>query len=333
MHGCSGIAQEPVETMKGMSKIRITKLFGIDYPIVQGGMVWNSGAKLAAAVSEAGGLGLIGAGSMDPTTLQHHIQQARRLTQRPFGVNLPLLYRHADQNLKVILDEQIPIVFTSAGSPKKMTPLLKNAGATVFHVAATPQLAQKCEQAGVDGVVAEGFEAGGHNGRDELTTMVLVPEVVSAVSIPVLAAGGIATGAQMAAALALGADGIQVGTRFAATREGSGHESFKQAIVQAEATGSFLTIKKGIPVRMLDNRFRRRIMEAEASGATKEEIVELLGSGRERLGMFEGNIDDGELEAGQVVGLIDEISSVRDVMNAFMTGLRQAVARLDDLLE
>ncbi|MCD6500073.1 MAG: nitronate monooxygenase [Deltaproteobacteria bacterium] len=312
---------------------RITELLGIQYPIVQGGMVWNSGAKLAAAVSETGGLGLIGAGSMDPATLRYHIQQARRLTRRPFGVNLPLLYRHADENLKVIIEERVPIVFTSAGNPKRTTPLLKDAGTTVFHVTATPQLAQKCEQAGVDGVVAEGFEAGGHNGRDELTTLVLVPAVISAVSIPVLAAGGIATGAQMAAALALGADGVQVGTRFAATQEASGHESFKQALVQAKVVDSFLTIKKGVPVRLLDNRFRRMVMEAEASGAPRTDIMEMLGSGRERLGMFEGDLDNGELEAGQVVGLIDDIPPVRDVMHAFVAGFRQAVARLNGQLE
>ncbi len=297
----------------------VTKLLRIRYPIIQGGMVWNSGARLAAAVSRAGGLGLIGAGSMDPDTLAAQIDKARELTDAPIGVNLPLFYKYAEEDLQVILDKQVPVVFTSAGSPKKTTPILKEAGALVFHVVSTPQLAVKCEQAGVDGVVAEGFEAGGHNGRDELTTMVLVPQVVAAVSIPVVAAGGIATGAQMAAALALGASAVQVGTRFAATQEASGHPGFKQALVTAGPTDTFLTIKKGIPVRLIDNAFRRRIMEAEARGADRDEIVAMIGAGRERLGMFDGDVDEGELEAGQVVGMIHDIVPAAQVLERMIT--------------
>ena len=306
----------------------VTKLLGIRYPIIQGGMVWNSGAKLAAAVSRAGGLGLIGAGSMDPDRLAAHIDKARELTDAPVGVNLPLFYKHAQEDLQVILDKKVPVVFTSAGSPKKTTPILKEAGAVVFHVVSTPQLAVKCEQAGVDGVVAEGFEAGGHNGRDELTTRVLVPQVVSAVSIPVVAAGGIATGAQMAAALALGASAVQVGTRFAATEEGSGHPGFKQALVTAGPTDTFLTIKKGIPVRLLDNAFRRRIMEAEAKGADRDEIVAMIGAGRERRGMFDGDLEEGELEAGQVAGMIREILPAAQVVEQMVRECRATAGRL-----
>ncbi len=309
----------------------VTELLGIRYPIIQGGMVWNSGAKLAAAVSEAGGLGLIGAGSMDPELLAEHIDKARSLTDKPVGVNLPLFYKYAEEDLKVILDKKVPVVFTSAGSPKKTTPILKENGAVVFHVVSTPELAVKCEKAGVDGVVAEGFEAGGHNGRDELTTMVLVPQVVRAVSIPVVAAGGIATGEQMAATFALGAQAVQVGTRFAATEEASGHPAFKKALVEAGPTDTFLTIKKGIPVRLLDNAFRRRIMEAEARGASREEIVAMLGSGRERLGMFEGDLEEGELEAGQVVGLIREILPAGQVVRNLVRDFLAAIDRLQAL--
>ncbi len=306
----------------------VTSLLGIRYPIIQGGMVWISGAKLAAAVSNAGGLGLIGAGSMDPDTLADQIDEARSLTDAPLGVNLPLFYKWAEEDLKVILDKKVEVVFTSAGSPKKTTPLLKEAGAKVFHVVSTPQLAVKCVQAGVDGVVAEGFEAGGHNGRDELTTMVLVPQVAAAVTVPVVAAGGIATGAQMAAALALGASAVQVGTRFAATVEASGHPAFKQALVTAGPTDTFLTIKKGIPVRLLDNEFRRRVMEAEANGADRDAIVAMIGTGRERLGMFEGDLDEGELEAGQVAGMISDILPAALVVEKMVAECRDSLDRL-----
>ena len=312
-------------------RTRLTELLGIEHPLVQGGMVWSSGAKLAAAVSQAGGLGLIGAGSMGPELLEAHIRKARELTQKPFGVNLPLLYRHAEDNLQVILDQEVPVVFTSAGSPKKTTPLLKEAGRVVFHVVSSPSLAEKCEAVGVDGVVAEGFEAGGHNGREELTTMVLIPGVKAAVNVPVVAAGGIATGAQMAAALALGADGVQVGTRFAATQEASGHEGFKRRLVDASPTDTHLVLKKGIPVRLLQNEFRKKIQEAEARGASREELVEMLGFGRERRGMFDGELEAGELEAGQVVGLIDSLLPAAEVVDALVRDCRSVLSGLSRL--
>ncbi len=312
-------------------KASLTEALGIEHPIIQGGMVWSAGAKLAAAVSEAGGLGLIGAGSMDSELLRDQIRKARRLTSKPVGVNLPLLYRHAEDNLKVILDEKVNIVFTSAGSPKKTTPVLKKGGATVFHVVATPTLALKCASAGVDGVVAEGFEAGGHNGHAELTTMVLLPQVKHALKnldLFVVAAGGIASGAQMAAAMALGADGVQVGTRFAATVESSGHPAYKKALLEAGPTSTHLVIKKGIPVRLLENDFRRRIEEAEANGATRELLVEMLGAGRERLGMFEGDVHNGELEAGQVAGMINELRPAAEVVEELIKGFAKVVSEI-----
>jgi len=306
---------------------RVRRLLGIRYPIVQGGMIWNAGARLAAAVSEAGGLGLIGSGSMDPETLRVHVRKARTLTSAPFGVNVPLTHQHAAANLEVALEEGVRIFFTSAGSPAQHLPRLKQAGAVVFHVVSTPDLARKCEALGADGVVAEGFEAGGHDGRDELTTFVLVPQVAAAVRVPVLAAGGIATGAQMAAALVLGADGVQVGTRFAATVEGSGHEAFKRAIVEAGATATHLVLKKLIPVRLIDNAFRRRVLEAEARGASADELRELLGRGRARRGMFEGDLAEGELEAGQSVGLVREIRPAADVVAELVRECEAALRR------
>jgi enoyl-[acyl-carrier protein] reductase II len=296
-------------------------------------MVWVAGAKLAAAVSEAGGLGLIGAGSMDADLLAAQIQKARRLTAKPVGVNLPLLYKHAEANLQVILDQRVEVVFTSAGSPKKTTGRLKEAGAVVFHVVSTPALALKCLSAGVDGVVAEGFEAGGHNGRAELTTMALVPQVVSALAghdVAVVAAGGIATGAQMAAALALGADGVQVGTRFAATLESSAHPAFKRALSKAGPGATRLVLKKGIPVRLLENAFRQRVEAAEAQGASRQDLIEMLGSGRERRGMFEGEVDEGELEAGQVAAMIETLLPAGQVVSELMDGFRRTVAALSE---
>ncbi|NMC69574.1 MAG: nitronate monooxygenase [Myxococcales bacterium] len=307
---------------------RIRQRLGIRHPIVQGGMIWNAGARLAAAVSEAGGLGLIGSGSMDPDTLRLHVRKARTLTAAPFGVNVPLTHRHAAANLDVALQEGVRIFFTSAGSPAPYLPRLRQAGAVVFHVVSTPDLARKCEALGVDGIVAEGFEAGGHDGRDELTTLVLVPQVVAAVRVPVLAAGGIATGAQMAAALVLGADGVQVGTRFAATTEGSGHEAFKRAIVEAGATATHLVLKKLIPVRLIDNAFRRRVLEAEARGASADELRELLGRGRARRGMFEGDLEEGELEAGQSAGLVREIRPAAEVVAELVEECEAALRRV-----
>ncbi len=307
---------------------RICGMLGVKHPIIQGGMIFNSGAKLAAAVSNAGGLGLIGAGSMRPDLLRDQIHKARTLTDKPFGVNLPLIYAHAPESLEVALAAGVRIFFTSAGSPKKVVGHLKDAGCISVHVVANPALAKKCEDAGCDAVVCEGFEAGGHNGREELTTMVLVPECVRAVKIPVIAAGGIATGAQFAAAMALGADGVQIGSRFAVSRESSGHQGFKQAVVAAGPGDTHLVLKSQVPVRLLRNRFRDRIMEMESSGEDSEEIKSALGSGRARRGMLEGDLDEGELEIGQVAGLIDDILSVAVIMRQLLTGYKDAVSGL-----
>jgi len=307
---------------------RVCRLLGTALPIIQGGMVYNSGAKLAAAVSRAGGLGLVGAGSMRPDLFRDQIRKARTLTDGPFGVNIPLLFPHSAECVDIALAEGIRIFFTSAGSPRKVIGPLKDAGCVAVHVVASPALAVKCEQAGCDAVVCEGFEAGGHNGREEITTMVLVPECVAAVGIPVIAAGGIATGAQMAAALALGAEGVQIGSRFAATVESSGHDAFKQAVVAAGAGDTHLVLKTHVPVRMLRNPFRDRISEMEGRGASREELVAELGSGRARRGMLEGDLDEGELEIGQVSGLIDDIPTVATIMDRLLAGYREAVERL-----
>jgi enoyl-[acyl-carrier protein] reductase II len=296
------------------SSNRIVKLFGIRYPMIQAGMVWVSGGKLAAAASNAGALGLIGAGSMKPDLLKHHIAKAQSLTTKPLGVNLPLLYHGIEEQIAVCLDAGIRIFFTSAGSPKKYTPMLKSHGSIVVHVTSTPDLAKKCEDAGVDAVVAEGFEAGGHNGRDEITTMVLIPEVVDAVKIPVIAAGGIADGRQMAAAFALGADGVQVGSRFAATVESSAHDNFKQAIVQASPTATMLAMKKTVPVRLLKNQFFEEISDLELRGASADELNAHLGKGRAKAGMLDGDLDQGELEIGQVSGMIRDIPTCQELV-------------------
>ena len=307
---------------------RITALFGLEHPIIQAGMVYNSGARLAAAAANAGCLGLIGAGSMRPDDLRTQIRKARTLTARPFGVNLPLLYGHAREAMEVALEEGVRIFFTSAGSPRRAIGPLKQAGCTVVHVVASPELAVKCQDAGCDAVVCEGFEAGGHNGREELTTMVLVPQCVAAVSIPVIAAGGIATGAQIAAALALGAAGVQIGSRFAITRESSGHAAWKQAVVEAGPGDTQLVMKKHIPVRLLRNPFRDQVMAAEAAGATREELEALLGSGRARRGMLEGDLQEGELEIGQVSGMIDDVPTVAELVDRLVAQYGAAVARL-----
>jgi len=307
---------------------RVTKLLGLESPIIQGGMVYNSGAKLAAAVSNAGGLGLIGAGSMRPDLFREQIGKARVLTTRPFGVNIPLLFSHSRECVEIALDEGVQIFFTSAGSPKKIAGVLKNADCTLVHVVASPTLARKCEDAGCDAVVCEGFEAGGHNGREEITTMVLVPECVAAVEIPVIAAGGIATGAQMAAALVLGAEGVQIGSRFAVSSESSGHAAFKQAVVTADAGATHLVLKPHVPVRLLKNSFRDRIMALERRGASVEELTAELGTGRARAGMLEGDLDEGELEIGQVSGLIDDVPSVAEIFQRLHAGYNEACARL-----
>ena len=307
---------------------RICSLLGIEYPIIQGGMICNSGARLAAAVAKAGGLGLIGAGSMRPDLFRDQIRKARTLTDKDFGVNIPLLYPHSPECVEIALDEGVKMFFTSAGSPKKAIGPLKDAGCTVVHVVASPALAIKCRDAGCDAIVCEGFEAGGHNGREEITTMVLVPECVAAVDIPVIAAGGIATGQQMAAAVALGADGVQIGSRFAATVESSGHQDFKKAVVAAGAGDTHLVLKRHVPVRLLRNAFRDRIAQMEATGATTEELTAELGRGRARRGMLEGDLVEGELEIGQVSGLIDDVPTAAEIMDRLLTDYESTVRKL-----
>jgi enoyl-[acyl-carrier protein] reductase II len=293
---------------------RITELFGIQYPIIQAGMIWCSGWHLAAAVSNAGGLGIIGAGSMYPDVLREHIQKCKAATDKPFGVNVPLLYPDIVLLMEIIVQEQVPIVFTSAGSPKTWTPYLKKHGCKVVHVVSSVKFAIKCEQEGVDAIVAEGFEAGGHNGREETTTLVLIPMVRDAVKIPVMAAGGIGSGRAMMAAMALGADGVQIGTRFAASTESSGHELFKQSIVQAGEGDTILTMKQITPVRLIKNKFYEQVAEAEARGASREEMAILLGRARAKKGMFEGDLDEGELEVGQIVAQITDIKPAGEIL-------------------
>jgi enoyl-[acyl-carrier protein] reductase II len=296
---------------------RVTQLFGIRYPIIQAGMVWTAGAKLAVAVSNAGGLGLVGAGSMTPDLLRGQIRKARAGTARPFGVNIPLSRGDAAALVAATIEEGVRIVFTSSGHPAKHIGPLKQSGCVVVHVIAAVKHARKAE-AGCDAVVAEGFEAGGHNGVDEITTFALVPQVVDAVSIPVLAAGGIADGRGMAAALALGADGVQVGTRFAVTEESSSHENYKKIVLDAGDAGTVLTMRKLMPVRMVKTPFALRAMEAEQRGAGKDELEALLGSKRERMGIFEGNIEEGEFEAGQGAGLVRELLPAAEVVKRMM---------------
>lgn len=295
-------------------KTRITDLFEIQFPIIQAGMVWVSGYKLAAAVSEVGGLGLIGAGSMKPDLLREQIQKAKSKTDKPFGVNIPLLRGDAEDLINVAINENVKIVFTSAGHPGKFIDKLKKAGCIVVHVVPSVKYALKAESVGCDAIVAEGFEAGGHNGLDEITTFVLVPQVVDAVQIPVIAAGGIADGRGMAAAFALGAEGVQIGTRFAASIESSAHDNYKRAIVESADNSTVLILKKVTPVRLIKNKFSVRIMEAENRGASPEELAGLLGKGRERLAILEGNLDEGEIEAGQCAGMIKEILPAGEIV-------------------
>lgn len=302
---------------------RITGLFGIQYPIIQAGMIWASGWRLAAAVSNAGGLGLIGSGSMYPDVLLHHIRSCKAATNKPFGVNVPLLYPDIDAHIQNIINEKVPIVFTSAGNPKTYTTMLKDAGITVVHVVSSSRFAKKAEEAGCDAVVAEGFEAGGHNGREETTTMVLVPAVCEAVKIPVIAAGGIATGKQMRAAMVLGASGVQVGSRFVASEEASSHPAFKEAVINANEGDTVLTLKQLTPVRLIRNTFFKRVQEAEGKGASPEVLQELLGRGRAKKGMFEGDLEEGELEIGQVSGIIRNILPAAEI-------IRQMMAEFED---
>lgn len=297
-----------------MQKNRITKLFNIEIPIIQAGMVWASGWKLASAVSNAGGLGLLGSGSMYPDVLQHHITKCKAATKKPFGVNIPLLYPDIEQHIEIIIKEKVPIVFTSAGNPKTWTKILKDEGIIVVHVVSSSAFALKAENAGCDAVVAEGFEAGGHNGREETTTMVLIPQVKEAISIPLIAAGGIANGKQMLAALVLGADAVQIGSRFICTPEASSHQNFKEAILHSNEGDTMLSMKKAVPVRLLKNDFFQQIREAELRGASAEELNEILGRGRAKKGMFEGFLNEGELEVGQVSSMIKEIKPAADVV-------------------
>lgn len=304
---------------------RITELFKIDYPIIQAGMIWASGWKLASAVSNAGGLGIIGAGSMYPDTLRDHIQKCKAATAKPFAVNVPLLYPDLDKHIQIIIEEGVKIVFTSAGNPKTWTQHFKQHGIIVVHVVSSSRFALKAQEAGCDAVVAEGFEAGGHNGREETTTFVLIPAVANAVHIPVIAAGGIATGRQMLAAMVLGAEGVQIGTRFVASEEASSHLSFKEAVINSSEGDTQLVMKKLTPVRLLKNAFYQQVQQAEARGADETELKRLLGRARAKLGMYEGNMDEGELEIGQVSALVKDIlpggEIVENIWNEFSAAL------------
>ena len=307
---------------------RITDLFKIDVPIIQAGMVWASGWELAGAVSNSGGLGIIGAGSMYPEILRTHIQKIRAVTSKPFAVNLPMLYPDLEALIKIIIEEKVPIVFTSAGNPKTWTSVLKDAGCVVVHVVSSAQFALKAEAAGCDAVVAEGFEAGGHNGREETTTMVLIPMVCKAVSIPVIAAGGIATGAQMLAAFALGAEGVQIGSRFVCSIEATSHINFKNAIIEAKEGDTELGLKLLAPVRLLKNKFANEILTIEKQGASKEVLAEKLAKGRAKKGMFEGDMENGELEIGQVSAMINTIQPAAEIVNEIWEDFQSGLKRL-----
>lgn len=303
---------------------KILKLFNIKYPIIQAGMVWCSGWELASAVSNAGGLGIIGSGSMYPEILQEHIRKCKRATTNNFAVNVPLMYPQVEEHMKIIIDEKVPVVFTSAGNPKAWTQTLKDNGIIVVHVVSSEKFAVKSADAGVDAVVAEGFEAGGHNGREETTTMCLIPQVKKAVNIPIIAAGGIGTGAGILAAMALGADAVQIGSRFAATVESSAHVNFKQCILETPEGGTELSLKSLTPVRLIKNDFYKKVSEAEHRCATVDELRELLGRGRAKLGMFEGDLSEGELEIGQIAGLINDLPKASDLVNRLMKEYEEA---------
>lgn len=312
------------------AKNRITELFNIQYPIIQGGMVWHSGWRLASAVSNAGGLGLIGAGSMYPDVLREHIQKCKAATDRPFGVNIPMFYPDMEDIINIILEEGVKVVFTSAGNPKLYTEMFQKEGLKVAHVVASTKFAMKCEEAGVDAIVAEGFEAGGHNGRDETTTMVLIPTVKKHITKPLIAAGGIALGSQMKAAMILGADGVQIGSRFAATEEASAHEAWKQKMVTLGEGDTLLTLKELAPVRLVKNKFFNDVEAVYQNGRDAELLKKTLGRARAKLGMFEGNLDEGELEIGQVSALIDEILPVQQVFDNILEEFRAVDVRLLD---
>ncbi len=310
---------------------RINSLFNIKYPIIQGGMIWNSGWKLASAVSNAGGLGLIGSGSMYPDVLVEHIKKCQAATDKPFGVNVPLMYPSIEEHMENIIKLGVKIVFTSAGNPKAWTSTLQKEGIKVVHVVSSVKFALKSQEAGVDAIVAEGFEAGGHNGREETTTLCLIPDVANHIEIPLLAAGGVSTGKQMLACMILGADGVQVGSRFAATHEASSHIAFKQEIIKANEGDTHLTLKELAPVRLIKNNFWQQVQKAYTEGATKEELQELLGRGRAKKGMFEGDLVEGELEIGQGSSLINEIISAEDVVFSMMKEFDEAKNNLINL--
>lgn len=310
---------------------RICKLFGIQYPIVQGGMVWCSGWRLASAVSNAGGLGLIGTGSMHPETLREHIRKCKQATDKPFGVNIPLMYPEIDSIVKIIIEEGVKIVFTSAGNPKTWTEHFHNHGILVAHVIASTKFASKCEEAGVDAIVAEGFEAGGHNGREETTTLCLIPAVRKITSVPLLAAGGIGSGESILAAMSLGAEGVQLGTRFALTEESSAHFSFKDRCLRLNEGDTKLTLKQLAPVRLVKNDFFKKVEEAEGRGASTEELRELLGKGRAKKGIFEGELQEGELEIGQVASSVHQLLTVDEVMKELIEDYNAALDRVNSL--
>lgn len=307
---------------------RVTQLLGIQYPLIQAGMIWCSGWELAAAVSNAGGLGIIGSGSMYPDILLEHIRKYKAVSDKPFAVNIPLIYPQIEDHINIILDEKVPIVFSSAGNPKTWTPTFKEKGIKVVHVVSSAKFAQKAEAAGVDAVVAEGFEAGGHNGREETTTLVLIPMVADAVKIPVIAAGGIGNGRAMAAAFALGAEGVQVGSRFVASVESSAHISFKKKVIEATEGDTQLTLKELTPVRLIKNKFYGEVVQAYENCATKEELIELLGRARAKKGMFEGDLEEGELEIGQVSGQINDIKPAAEIVHDILKEYNEVISQM-----
>lgn len=309
---------------------KITKLFNIKYPLIQAGMIWCSGWELASAVSNAGGLGIIGSGSMYPEILDEHIRKCKEATQKPFAINLPMLYPNIEDHIQTIIKHKVPIVFTSAGNPKTYTARLKEAGITVVHVVSSAKFALKAQEAGVDAVVAEGFEAGGHNGRDETTTFCLIPQVKAVVSIPLIAAGGIGTGRGMLAAMTLGADGVQIGSRFIASPESSAHQNFKDEVLKAKEGDTMLMLKELTPVRLLKNPFFEQVVQANESGASNEQLIELLGRGRAKKGMFEGDLIEGELEVGQISGLINEMKPAAEIVAEIITEFTVALNERSD---
>ena len=311
-------------------KNRITTLFQIQYPIIQAGMVWCSGWRLASAVSNAGGLGIIGSGSMYPDVLDHHIRKCKEATNQPFAINIPLLYPDIDQHIEHIINHNVPIVFTSAGNPKTWTTELKKHGITVVHVVSSAKFALKAEDAGCDAVVAEGFEAGGHNGREETTTLVLIPTVKEAIRIPLIAAGGIGTGRSMLAAMVLGAEGVQIGSRFVCSEESSAHLNFKNAVIDAKEGDTMLSMKELVAVRLLKNEFFNQVKEAEDNCATKEQMAKLLGRGRAKKGMFEGELQEGELEIGQISGMINDVQPAAEIVNEIWNEFNLAKSKISN---